>query len=71
MIACLCAEKQKGLGKKYGLQPKFVRMREMHSLLQYLIYCYTGQTDLDQAQAKGRQQKQDMVVKYRIVDNFK
>ena len=28
------------LGRKYGLQPKFVKMRELHLLMFYLIYGY-------------------------------
>ena len=38
-------------GRKYGLQPKFVKMRELHLLLFYLIHGYTGDENLDQQQA--------------------
>ena len=38
------------LGRKYGLQPKFVKMRELHLLMFYLIYGYSGEADLDQAE---------------------
>ena len=38
------------LGRKYGLQPKFVKMRELHLLMFYLIYGYNGEADLDQAE---------------------
>jgi len=41
-------------GRKYGLQPKFVRMRELHLLLHYLIYGYTGNTELDQSSATAK-----------------
>ena len=34
---------------RYGLQPKFVKMRELHLLMFYLIYGYSGEADLDQA----------------------
>ena len=40
--------------KKYGVQPKFVKMRELHSLLFYLTHCYAGQPDLDQKQLLGK-----------------
>ena len=36
------------LGRKYGLQPKFVKMRELHLLMFYLIYGYSGEADLEQ-----------------------
>lgn len=36
------------LGKQYGYQPKFVRMKTMHKLLFYLIHDYAGVSDLDQ-----------------------
>ena len=32
------------LGRKYGLQPKFVKMRELHLLMFYLIYGYRYKT---------------------------
>jgi hypothetical protein len=45
-------------GRTYGLQPKFLRMRELHGLLYYLIYGYAGQPHLDQAQALGTHRSQ-------------
>ena len=42
------------LGRKYGLQPKFVKMRELHLLMFYLIYAYNGEADLDQAATKQK-----------------
>jgi len=39
------------IGRKYGLQPKFVKMRELHLLLYYLIYGYSGEPGLDQREA--------------------
>ena len=42
------------LGRKYGLQPKFVKMRELHLLMFYLIYGYSGEADLDQAATKQK-----------------
>ena len=41
-------------GRKYGLQPKFVRMRELHLLLHYLIYSYDGDTGLEQGAAVSK-----------------
>merc|ERR550517_1157178 len=38
-------------GRKYGLQPKFVKMRELHLLLFYLIHGYSGDEELDQQEA--------------------
>jgi hypothetical protein len=35
----------------YGLQPKFVRMRELHSLMFYLTNSYAGDVNLDKAEA--------------------
>ncbi|XP_034239860.1 general transcription factor 3C polypeptide 1 [Thrips palmi] len=40
------------LGKKYGYQPKFVRMKTMHKLLFYLIHDYAGVSDIDQLAVK-------------------
>lgn len=40
------------LGKQYGYQPKFVRMKTMHKLLFYLIHDYAGVTDIDQPTVK-------------------
>eukprot|EP00092_Neocalanus_flemingeri_P000749 GFUD01000793.1.p1 GENE.GFUD01000793.1~~GFUD01000793.1.p1 ORF type:complete len:1909 (+),score=561.12 GFUD01000793.1:540-5729(+) len=42
------------VGRKYGLQPKFVKMRELHLLLYYLIYGYTGEPGLDQREAANK-----------------
>lgn len=42
----------KKLGKQYGYQPKFVRMKTMHKLLYYLIHDYAGVPDLDQSAVK-------------------
>merc|ERR1740128_565732 len=36
--------------RRYGLQPKFVRMRELHILLFYLSRNYTGDARLDQTE---------------------
>ena len=41
-------------GRKYGLQPKFVKMRELHLLLYYLIYGYSGHPELDQAATRAQ-----------------
>jgi hypothetical protein len=57
-----------GPARKYGLQPKFVRMRELHCLLHYLIYSYAGEPDLDQEQAIGRNQKKSKRHPCRTVD---
>lgn len=40
------------LGKQYGYQPKFVRMKTMHKLLFYVIHDYAGISDLDQQTVK-------------------
>jgi len=37
--------------KRYGLQPKFIRMREVHLLFFYLCRDYTGDVNLDQFKA--------------------
>jgi hypothetical protein len=50
-------------GRTYGLQPKFLRMRELHGLLYYLIYGYAGQPNLDQAQALGMHRSRPYLVK--------
>lgn len=50
-ILCLTLFFQK-LGKQYGYQPKFVRMKTMHKLLFYLIHDYAGVSDLDQQAVK-------------------
>ena len=42
------------VGRKYGLQPKFVKMRELHMLLYYLIYGYTGEPGLDQGDVSAK-----------------
>jgi len=49
------------INKRYGLQPKFVRMRELHLLLFYLSKDYTGDTDLDQFQALKSLQDRDQL----------
>ncbi|XP_066992630.2 general transcription factor 3C polypeptide 1 [Anabrus simplex] len=38
----------KKIGRKYGLSPKFVRMRILHQILFYLIYDYQGNDNMDQ-----------------------
>ena len=43
-------------GRKYGLQPKFVKMRELHLLLYYLIYGYTGDPELEQETTRANLQ---------------
>ena len=43
-------------GRKYGLQPKFVKMRELHLLLYYLIYGYSGDPELDQGATREQLQ---------------
>jgi hypothetical protein len=48
-------------GRRYGLQPKFVKMRELHLLLYYLIHGYTGQEGVDQAAARGRLAEQGLL----------
>ncbi|KAK3919691.1 General transcription factor 3C polypeptide 1 [Frankliniella fusca] len=40
------------LGKQYGYQPKFVRMKTMHKVLFYVIHDYGGVSDLDQQSVK-------------------
>nr|XP_045612135.1 general transcription factor 3C polypeptide 1-like isoform X1 [Procambarus clarkii] len=42
---------KKAVGAKGSLGPKFVRMCELHKLLFYLVYGYSGQENLDQEQA--------------------
>ncbi len=54
-------------GRTYGLQPKFLRMRELHGLLYYLIYGYAGQPQLDQAQALGTHRSQSSLVRKGIM----
>ena len=39
-------------GRQYGLQPKFIRMREFHQLLFYLCRAYTGE-ELDEQDRKA------------------
>lgn len=36
---------------KGSLGPKFVRMCELHKLLFYLVYGYSGKEDMDQVEA--------------------
>lgn len=39
-------------GRIYGAEPKCVRVREVHRLLFYLIYGYTGEINGDQVKMK-------------------
>jgi len=38
-------------GKKYGYQPKCVRMKILHQLLFYIVHDYSGDPELDQEKA--------------------
>ena len=49
------------LGRKYGLQPKFVKMRELHLLMFYLIYGYSGEADLDQTETIEQLRREGLV----------
>lgn len=48
-------------GRRYGLQPKFVKMRELHQLLFYLIHGYQGQEELEQEAARGQLRSQGLL----------
>lgn len=39
-------------GRFYGVEPKCVRVKEMHKLFYYLVYNYTGRVNEDQAALK-------------------
>ena len=41
-----------GIGRAHGHEPKCIRVKELHHLLFYLIYGYTGQEDADQNEMK-------------------
>ena len=56
-------------GRKYGLQPKFVKMRELHLLMFYLIYGYSGEADLDQA-ATIEQLRRDGLVEDAVAEEL-
>ena len=44
----------KSQGRKYGLQPKFIRMRELHLLLFYLCRNFTGKKLTDEEKSALR-----------------
>jgi len=48
-------------GRPYGLQPKFVKMRELHQVLYYLIRGYTGVEGLDQGEARAALEEQGVM----------
>ena len=39
-------------GRKHGHEPKCIRIKELHHLLFYLVYEYTGQGETDQNKMK-------------------
>lgn len=41
-----------GIGRAHGHEPKCIRVKELHHMLFYLIYGYTGQGDADQNEMK-------------------
>lgn len=56
-------------GRIYGSEPKCVRVREMHGLLFYLVYGYTGVDGRDQAQAKEMLKKDNSNLTDQILAN--
>ena len=41
-----------GLGRSHGNEPKCIRIKELHHLLFYLVYGYSGLDDADQNEMK-------------------
>lgn len=58
------------IGRKYGLQPKFVKMREMHLLLYYLIYGYSGEPGLNQDET-ALKLKSTGIIDDNVIDEMK
>ena len=57
-------------GRIYGAEHKCVRVREIHGLLFYLIYGYSGINGLDQAEAKEQMKKDNASLTDETLENI-